>query len=183
MADAVMTEETTEPAEKQVTSDEMRKTIESEMAEKYRAEIAGLNRKITDLTKGFESVQKQKADAEMTLEERIKLLETENQKQATILERERRAGQIRDEAVKRNLPEKVVKSVLATDWSLDEAIVNMDELVADLKAVHDKSVNETLVSKSYKPRSGEESSDDSSTAHLSPEVKAAMKDSSLSRFK
>jgi len=138
MADQVVTEEKveTESAETQATSSNDGK--KGSEADRYRAEIAGLNRKITDLNKGLEEIRKAKdeaetakKEAERSVEERVRDLEEKERQARLELARERRAGQVRDEATKRGLSERQVRLYLSNDWSMDEVISHMDEIVAE----------------------------------------------------
>ena len=144
----------TQAVEQGPTPEDIKREVEAEYSEKYKTEISGLNRKISELTKGFEKLQQEKTAVEKTVEDRVKTLEDDREQARQELARERRGAAIRDEAAKRNIKDKLVKLYLANDWDIETVTAHMDEVATEWKSEVNRDAATQIATKSHTPGSG-----------------------------
>ena len=136
--------------------EDIKREIEAEYSEKYKTEISGLNRKISELTEGFKKLQAEKTAVEKTVEDRVKTLEDDREQARQELARERRGAAIRDEAAKRNIKDKLIKLYLANDWDIETVTAHMDEVSKEWQSEVNRDAATQIATKSHTPKSGTE---------------------------
>lgn len=135
--------------------------VTAKVAEQFKSQIAGLDKRVTELTKerdGLKTQLDEKDQASKTVEQQIADLRAER-------ERDRREAQMREkksmwrtEAVKRRLDE-TIADVLDSSLSVEDGLKALDALQSNATKTAQEIVNEKL-GKQRAPGSGNEPDDE-----------------------
>lgn len=145
------------PAEINALLDKRVEGITADFEAKYKTEIAGLNRKNTEL----EKVIKDRDDTKKTLEDRVREIEKEASRKDRELATERLIRQLQAEAERRGL-------VLDDELPIDKINLSLEEGIEFLekrKTIYEKHdadvANKLMIGNSHRPGSGTGETDNS----------------------
>jgi len=145
------------PAEINALLDKRVEALQGEFEAKYKSEIAGLNRKNTEL----EKVIKDRDDSKKTLEDRVREIEKEAQRKDRELATERLIRQLQAEAERRGM---VLDDELPIDrinLSLEEGVEFLDKRKAFYEKRDAQVANKLMVGNTHVPGSGQGEADKS----------------------
>lgn len=155
--------------------------IRAELEAKSKSEIVGLNKRISELDR----LNKEAQDSKKTVEERLADIERDNADKERALGKERLVNQLRKEAAERGIDFESMWDIDNPPPSLEKGIELLDRQKKYIAELETKIRNEQMVSKGHKPGSGKAHDTDANIfpAGLSEEIRAAMSDPALDRFK